>query len=216
MRWIEQDLRHLMALAAGGAVALALFLLMHTFITMHPQAASASPSAMPIGWVTVHHETSVRPKPHSPKKPKLAKQPHTTSVQPRAPHNSIHRPSIHFTRWSTGPENTGPVINSGPQDNPVTSGGRRLGILVRIPPLYPPQAAYRNVMGTVTTCFTVRSDGSVANPRVAGATSAQARRLLGQAALVSILQWKFIPRTVHGHPVATNNVCQDIDFTLNR
>lgn len=86
---------------------------------------------------------------------------------------------------------------------------------MRIPPLYPPQAAYQNVTGTVTTCFTVRSDGSVADARVAGASSTQARRLLSQAALASILQWKFVPRTVNGHAVATHNVCQDIAFTLN-
>jgi len=29
------------------------------------------------------------------------------------------------------------------------------------------------------------------------------------------MQWKFIPRAVDGHRVATNNVCQDIDFNLN-
>ena len=48
-----------------------------------------------------------------------------------------------------------------------------------------------------------------------GCTETQARRLLGQAALAAILQWKFVPRTVHGHTVATNGVCQDIHFKLN-
>lgn len=86
-----------------------------------------------------------------------------------------------------------------------------LSVLVHIPSLYPPQAAYRNVTGTVTTCFTVRSNGSVANARVTDVSSAEARRLLGQA---SIAQWKFVPRTADGHALATNDVCQDIAFTL--
>ena len=215
MRWIEQDLRHLMALAAGGAVAFALFLLMHTLIATHQHGVYASPPATPIGWITVHHETPVRAKPHPLKKPKLAKQPHSTGVAPKASPNPVHRPSFHFTRWSMNPNDTGPIVDTGPRGNQAVPGGNALGVVSRIPPLYPPQAAYQNVTGTVTTCFTVRSDGSVANARGVSASSAQAKRLLGQAALVSIMQWKFIPRAVNGHPVATNNVCQDIDFNLN-
>ncbi len=215
MRWIEQDLRHLMALAAGGAVAFALFLLMHTLIATHQHGVSAAPPATPIGWVTVHHQTPVHRKEHHLTKPKLVKQPPATGGVPRSPHHPINRPSIHFNPWSTDWGHKGPVIITGPQSGQGQPGNKGMGIVSRIPPLYPPQAVYQNVTGTVTTCFTVRSDGSVANARVVSASSAQARRLLGQAALVSIMQWKFMPRAVNGHPVATHNVCQDINFNLN-
>lgn len=215
MRWIEQDLRHLMALAAGGAVAFALFLLMHTLIAMHPQTASASPPVMPIGWVTVQHETPVQRRQHRLNKPKPVKQPPPTGITTQTTRNPIPTQRLPLDPRSFGPKGVGPVMNPGPQGGKAVPGSGSLGVLVRIPPLYPPQAAYRNVTGTVTTCFTVRSDGSVANARVTGASSTQAGRVLGQAALVSILQWKFIPRTVNGHAVATNNVCQDIAFTLN-
>jgi periplasmic protein TonB len=216
MRWIEQDLRHLMALAAGGAMAFALFLLMHTLIATHPQGGSASPPAIPVGWVTVHHETPVQHKQRHLAKPEPVKQPPPTGLLPHRAHNPIPRHRLPLDPRNFGPKGTGPVVTPGPQGCGTAAGTGALGVLVRIPPLYPPQAAYQNVTGTVTTCFTVRADGSVANPRVAGATSAQARRLLGQAALVSILQWKFVPRTENGHAVATNNVCQDINFKLNQ
>lgn len=216
MRWIEQDLRHLMALAAGGAVAFALFLLMHTLIATHPHGASSSPPAIPVGWVTVHHETPVQHKRRRLARPKPVKPPPATGLLPNRTHTPVHRQRLPLDPRSFGPNGRGPVVTPGPQDGGAAPGNGSLGVRVRIPPLYPPQAVYQNVTGTVTTCFTVRSDGSVASPRVAGATSAQARRLLGQAALVSILQWKFVPRTVNGHAVATSNVCQDINFTLNQ
>lgn len=215
MRWIEQDLRHLMALAAGGAVAFALFILMHTLIGTPRHVMSASPPVMPIGWVTVHHETPVRRKPHIPPKPKPIKQPHTAGLVPHATHNPVTRHSMHFSPWSTSDNDLGPTLNIGPAQSQAVSGRQALSVVSRIPPLYPPRAAYRNITGTVTTCFTVRSDGSVADARIVGASSAQARRMLGQAALASILQWKFVPRETGGHAVATNNVCQDIAFTLN-
>ncbi len=215
MRWIEQDLRHLMALAAGGAVAFALFVLMHTLIATHQHGVSTSPPAMPIGWVTVHHETPVQPKKHHLSKPKPIKQPPTTGLTTKTPFKPIPRQPLPLNPKSLNPDGPGPIVTAGPPRGGAAPGNAALGVLVRIRPLYPPQAAYRNVTGTVTTCFTVRSDGSVANAQVTGASSAQARRLLGQAAIASILQWKFVPRTVNGHPVATNNVCQDINFNLN-
>ena len=187
MRWIEQDLRHLMALAGGGAMAFALFLLMHAFVTTHRQSASASLPATPIDWVTVHHDTPVQHKQHRMAKPKPVNQPPPTGIIPPTHLTPVPRQRLPLDPRSFGPKGTGPVVNPGPQGGRPSPGGRSLGVLSRIPPLYPPQAAYQNVTGTVRTCFTVRSDGSVGNARVVGATSAQARRLLGQAALVSIL-----------------------------
>jgi len=213
MRWIEQDLRHLVALAGGGAVAFALFLLMHAFITMHGQTASASPPATPVGWVTVRHDTPVQHRQHRLAKPKPVKQLPPTGVIPQTHPNPVPRQRLQLGPINLGPKGTGPVMDPGPQ---AAAGGRSLGVLFRIPPQYPPQAVYQNVTGTVTTCFTVRGDGSVANARVVGASSSQARRLLGPAALVSIMQWKFVPRKANGRPVATNDVCQDITFTLNQ
>ena len=216
MRWIEQDLRHLMALAAGGAVAFALFLLMHAFIATPPMAATESAPAMPIGWVSVHHETPVQRKQHHLSKPKPVKRPPTTGSVPKTPFKPIPRQRLPLDPRSFDPGGRGPIITVGPQSPGTGPGGASLSVLVRIPPLYPPQAAYGNVTGTVTTCFTVRSDGSVANARITAASSAQARRLLGPAALASIVQWKFVPRTADGHAAATKDVCQDIAFALNR
>ena len=216
MRWIEQDLRHLIALAAGGTVAFALFLLMHTFIATPPMAATESAPAMPIGWVSLRHETPVQRTQHHLSKPKPVKRPPATGLTPNTPLKPIPRQRLPLDPRSFGPNGRGPVVTVGPQNPGTGPGGASLSVLVRIPPLYPPQAAYRNVTGTVTTCFTVRSDGSVANARVTDASSTEARRLLGQAALASIAQWKFVPRTADGHALATNDVCQDIAFTLKR
>lgn len=97
----------------------------------------------------------------------------------------------------------------------MNGGGSALGIAVRFTPQYPPQAAMQGIEGYVKTCFTVAADGSVVGPRVVGASSPQARALLGQSALQTILRWKFFPRKLDGKAVATPNVCQDIRFTLH-
>jgi len=142
MRWIEQDRRHLMAPAAGGAVAFALFLLMHTFIATPLKTAPASAPAMPIGWITVHHETPVRRKQHHLPKPKPVKRPPATGLMPKTPLKPIPRQRLPLDPRSFNPNGRGPVVTLGPQNPGTAPGGASPGVLVRIPPLYPPQAAY--------------------------------------------------------------------------
>ncbi len=95
-----------------------------------------------------------------------------------------------------------------------STGQYTLTPMVRIPPVYPPLAQYQGVQGSVTTCFTVEPDGSVASPHVTQASSPQARRMLARAALQTILQWKFFPRKINGKPVATKGICQSILFHM--
>ena len=59
----------------------------------------------------------------------------------------------------------------------------------------------------------VEPDGSVASPHVTHASSPQVRRMLAQAALRTILQWKFFPKKVDGKPVAAR-ACQSIEFRI--
>ncbi|MGH9440381.1 MAG: energy transducer TonB, partial [Terriglobia bacterium] len=113
--------------------------------------------------------------------------------------------------------NGGGVFIGNPNAGPATDAGGNAPLtpMVRIVPIYPPDAQYQGVQGSVSTCFTVNGDGSVSDPHVTGATSPQARQMLSQAALRTIMQWKFFPEKVNGKGVATPGVCQDIIFKIN-
>lgn len=105
--------------------------------------------------------------------------------------------------------------------------------LLRIKPIYPPEAQYKGYQGTVTVCFTVTAQGTVTDlrrtsvrdlaapastqaPPSATERAAEARTLLGDAAVATLRDWRFQPEKKDGKAVATPGVCQDIRFIVSR
>lgn len=97
----------------------------------------------------------------------------------------------------------------------------------RVPPVYPSLAQLMNYHGVVRVCFTVTTQGAVTDAKLSGFSKlstpagsyapasatvrqAQARKLLGDAALATIRQWQFVPEKLDGKVIATPGVCQDI------
>ncbi len=209
-------LRIVPALALGLIVSFSLFLLMHSLISHNPNPGTNAQQIALVNFVQVQHSPSVQTKnynhpkpPPPPKRPPPQEQIRTnTNIASHAQQLPVN---VKFNTNSLG-GGTGIYIN------PNATGNRGsyapLTPMVRIPPIYPPLAQYQGVQGTVTTCFTVEPDGSVASPHVTHASSPQARRMLAQAALQTILQWKFFPQKINGKPVATKGVCQPILFHM--
>lgn len=218
MRNFFANLRVVPALIFGLVVSFGLFLLMHSLISVNQQPKINAQQVNLVNFVTVHHDQTVQtinhnrpPPPPPPKKP-----PPTEKIQTatHAPSQNVQQlpVNVKFDANSLGGGGQGVFISA-------NGGGNRgsyapLTPMVRIPPIYPPTAQYQGVTGTVRTCFTVEPDGSVSNPHVVHASNPQARQMLGQAALQTILQWKFFPQKVNGKPVATKGVCQDIRFQI--
>lgn len=216
MRRLFLDMRFVPALALGFIVAFGLFLLMHSLIANNQQSKINAQQINLVNFVTVRKDEQVQtinhnrpPPPPPPKKPPPTEQVQTQSksVTQQAQQLPVN---IKFDQNSIG--GGGVYIGNASEAN--RGNYAPLTPMVRIAPIYPPQAQVQNVTGTVRTCFTVNPDGSVSSPHVQHASSPQARRLLGQAALQTILQWKFFPQKVDGKPVATKGVCQDIKFQL--
>ncbi|GEM_PF-750299 len=218
MRRLIGDIRFVVAVIGGGVIAVGLFLLMHQFISTNRQVKVSATTVNLVNFVQVQRESKVRTKnynlPKPPPKPK--NPPPKTQIQTTAANavqNRSRSLNVKLSGVSFG--GTGVVVgNYAPPTN--TSGYAPLTPMVRIAPLYPPQAAYQGVQGSVYVCFTVEPDGSVSSPYVKRASTPQVRRMLGQAALKNILQWKFFPRKVNGKPVATRPVCQPIQFRIPR
>ena len=218
MRHLIFDLRIVLALALGAVVSFGLFLLMHALISTNKQPSINAQKFALVNFVQVQHNEQIQtknynrpPPPPPPKNPPPRERIQTNTNVAR---NVQQLPvNVKFNASSLGSGGTGVYINPN-AGNDNRGSYAPLTPMVRIAPLYPPQAAYQNITGTVKVCFTVEPDGSVANPYVTRASSPQVRQMLGNAALKTILQWKFFPQKVNGKPVAAP-ACQPIKFRMN-
>jgi protein TonB len=213
-----QDIRFIFGLIGGAIIAIGLFLFMHWLISGGNQVQTAQTDINLVGFVHVQkqpqvtHKKRIKPPPKPPKKP-----PKQTQVHTQVSHNTPTRKLPVNVKFNANSLGAGPGVFVNPNSNgPATNGagGAPLTPMARFRPLYPPQAQVQGVQGTVKTCFTVNPDGTVSNPYVKHASNPQARRMLGEAALKTIRQWKFFPRKKNGKPVPTDNVCQDIVFHI--
>ncbi len=69
--------------------------------------------------------------------------------------------------------------------------------LTQTEPVYPPSLVKKNIQGVVVVQFIISTDGNVYDAAVVRAPD----KLLGEAAVQAVLQWKFRPGMVNGQPV---------------
>ncbi len=81
--------------------------------------------------------------------------------------------------------------------------------LVRVPPIYPPRAAQRNLEGSCDITFDVNPDGSVTN---ANATCTSA--LFSSASERAVEKWKYAPKVVDGEARMRRGLVVTLDFNL--
>ncbi len=82
--------------------------------------------------------------------------------------------------------------------------------LVRVPPDYPPRALSRGLEGWVQVQFTITGTGSVKDAVVVKSSS----KLFEDAAIKSILRWRYNPKIENGVAVERVGVQTIIRFTL--
>lgn len=92
---------------------------------------------------------------------------------------------------------------------PVTSPAQ---LLKAVPPTYPTDAFRSGREGWVEVEFTITTDGTVTNAKVA---NAQPNRVFNQAALEAVRRWTFKPRMVDGKP-AEEQATRRIEFKLGK
>lgn len=69
--------------------------------------------------------------------------------------------------------------------------------IIHVPPVYPPDAQAAGVSGVVILEITVNPDGAVVN-----ATLVRSVAGLDEAAIASVLQWRYAPTWLNGEPVS--------------
>lgn len=110
----------------------------------------------------------------------------------------------------------------------ATSGNALLQPIKTVAPAYPSKAVKARYQGSVTVCFTVKADGSVADAAVKSFGPLSATRIssvpavgtaasdaLGDAALSAIRRWKYPPAKAKGKPTIRKDVCQVFAFKLS-
>lgn len=89
---------------------------------------------------------------------------------------------------------------------------RDLVPLYMVQPVYPFSAVMKEVEGYVIVNFGVRSNGTVSNPVV---VESEPGELFDDAALSAIDKFRFRPRTLHGDPLAVENLQMRFVFELS-
>jgi protein TonB len=109
-----------------------------------------------------------------------------------------------------GRNTTAPIVKQGSHAPAAVSGGVMNGRLIFDPkPLYPPIARATRTAGTVVLEAVISKTGSIENLRVVSGP-----RMLQQAALDAVRQWRYRPYMLDGQPVEVETTV-NVLFTLD-
>lgn len=193
-------LRPVAFLLGGGAVALALFVVMHALIVGRGGTESAGPSGQIVDMVRVRESEELRTKQRArPKKPPPPKAPPppprlrlTDTPEPERRLTRLRMPEIDIPATAGG----GPFLG---QWNPGDAAAEGEAVpIVRIDPQWPRQALEEGTEGLVRVEVLIGTDGATKDVRVLESTPG---RLFVRNALRAVRRWKFKPRIVDGVPV---------------
>lgn len=185
----------------GGTVCgLACFLFSQSLISDFEKPREAFATAVRLEFIreVPEHVTRVKERRMPQKSPPVVSRPRLAASATRTVHDvtplpiKIDMPAIEIP-LGVG---HGPYLGDLSPGQAVADGD--LIPLVQISPRYPSYAMSRNIEGWVNLEFTIRADGSVADPIVLESVPP---RVFDHSAIRAILRWKFKPRVVNGQPV---------------
>jgi TonB family protein len=87
-------------------------------------------------------------------------------------------------------------------------------LIKKVDPIYPPEAAARNVVGTVRVYYVIGGDGLVYNAHAISGEGLSDDPLLRKAAEDAVRQWRYLPLTIDGKP-AEMDFHADVVFAVN-
>lgn len=206
-------MRLLAAVAGGVLMALLLFLLMHALVGGREGFRRGPDSGNVVDFVRVRPEEAVQTRERRiPREPPPLEEPPPPPQLETATSRDVARQvlDIEMPDIAIGLSG-GPALASSWQPGDAGRDGDVVPI-VRVQPYYPREALMRNIEGWVQVRFTIRPDGSVADPAV---IASEPPRLFNREAVRAILRWKFRPRIVDGQPVS-REAEQIIEFKIDR
>jgi periplasmic protein TonB len=204
-------MRFLVSFVGGVVAALLLFMLMQAMIATDESGPATRDDPQRIDFLRVERDERIRERerqrPDPPEEPPEPPPPPDMQVQQEQmpqPDIRMDMPRLDLPAGLTGGMYLGRAgDHAGAGDGDVIP-------IVRIEPQWPREALIQGIEGWVRVEFTIREDGTVADPRV---IEAEPRRIFDRAALRAIQRWRFRPRIVDGRPVE-RRATQTIEFNL--
>ncbi|ADU66653.1 TonB family protein [Desulfurispirillum indicum S5] len=207
--------RHLVAIACGGAVALGLFWLMNAMISGSAGELDAARQRMVMNFIRIDEAPTPvqqrerrRPRPPEPPKP----TPRMESMQApspmlRAPQMKTPTPDFRPNLSMTGI----PVMATGMDG--LVAYSQPMTPLSQVQPMYPRRALMEGISGWVRLSFVINPDGSVRDIQVLEASPR--RGIFDHEARRALSRWRFAPQTIAGEAVAAHATIT-INFSLDQ
>ena len=203
-------MRVFLALIGAVVVSGLLFLLMHGLIDTDVDERVEPQKRVVVPFLREVRDERVEPRPRVIPEPPDEREP--------PPTDPVESKPIDHTLTTLEPKDLptvdgidGGLAFGGPRRAASGSGDGDAVAIVRVEPQWPREALIQGIEGWVRVEFTIRTDGSVANPRV---IESEPGRLFNQSAIRAIQRWRFRPRMVDGRPVE-RTATQVIEFRLD-
>ncbi|HEY5659080.1 MAG TPA: energy transducer TonB [Myxococcota bacterium] len=196
--------RYLVSASLGAAVTFGLLFVMQALIAMGDMTLDPEERSFRINWVRLVRDTESERIVRVPKQPEAQPPPDLPPIEPvRGPRPG--QPIGEIAIGPVGPTEMDPSFRSGfGSDNDEVP-------IVRVNPTYPTRARMRGVEGWVEVEFTITAAGTVASPKVIGAS----HEVFARPALRAIRKWRYNPRIVDGRPVPRAGVRVRLVFELD-
>jgi protein TonB len=206
--------RYLISVGLAAGVTLGLFLLMHSLVALGSgKVLEEQEERVVIDFVRLRREPELP----------VQEQELPTKALPRVQPPPPRLEAPHGPRPDPGALRVAMPVVSEPARSVKLVGGPGLGDaapsdasatpLVRIQPIYPPDARQRRIEGWVTMRFTISATGAVKDPVV---VEANPPGVFDSAALRALRRWKYRPRVEEGRAVEKRGLKVRLSFRLDR
>ncbi|MEM0911846.1 MAG: energy transducer TonB [Pseudomonadota bacterium] len=199
--------RYLLALVLAGSITLGLLFLMQYLIKTGGGEAIEPPQGKVLDFVRVKQEEQVEQKDRKPRKPPKPEEPPPQMEAPPLESSAADAGSggLNFAADVSADVGLEGGVNLGAGDGDFVPIARQQAV-------YPRRAMQRGIQGYVVVEFTVTKLGTVKDPVV---VRAEPEGIFEQAAINSVLGYKYKARVINGEPVDVAGVQTQVTFELN-
>lgn len=199
--------RIFVALVLAACITLGLFFLMQSLIQSGGSALTEPPRGNVLDFVRVKQDEQVAQKDRKPQKPPKPQEPppqmETPQMDASTPDGQAGGLDFSADLGSDMALDGGLALESGDGEYvPIT----------KVAAVYPRRALQRGIQGYVIVEFTVTKTGSVRDPIV---IEAEPEGIFEQAALDSVVKFKYKPRVINGEPTEVSGVQNRVTFEID-
>jgi protein TonB len=201
-------LRYIISFSLAAGVTFGLFFMMQSLISMDGGRGKDIKRGSSLEFVRLKRESIAQA--HKRKLPQKTKK----KVEPPRPPSLDMAPTSRPSSGGTAigiPDISTDFNMSGELNLGAPPADTEATPILRVPPIYPPRAQERGIMGWVLVEFTITPTGAVKDPVV---IDSEPSSIFNRSALRSIRKWKYKPKVIDGVPVERQGIRTKLTFEL--